>query len=131
VNPNSADFEPEKVTTAYAYISAYIPLFLDLKQEGDIFLPGVSLYGSKYLTGSLRRLGSGESVKIRARTTLKPVSPNNTLKIPPHMSVKASLLLQQENVSQRNGGLHEDSKQIVPQITSSNAKSLSLEPPYE
>jgi hypothetical protein len=125
VDPNLADFEPESVTTAYSYTAARITLFIELK-EGNIFLPGVSLYGSEYVPGSFRTLDGGESVRIRARTRVKAVP--SGLRIPTRPSVRAALLMQGHFVAQQSGGLHEDSKQILPQVTSSNAVAFSLDP---
>jgi hypothetical protein len=128
VDPNLADFEPENVNTAYAYTVAYIAPFLDSEQQGNIFLPGVSLYGSEYVTGSVQKLDRGESLRIRAKVPLKPVGPDGALRIPTSSSIKASLMMQRDFVSQKSGVLHEDSKQIVPQITSSNAITFSFRP---
>jgi hypothetical protein len=127
VDPNLADFEPENVITAYAHTAAHVSLFLYLKRPGDMFLPAVSLYGSEYVTGSLKKLEPGESVCIRAKTPLKLVGSNSRSKIPTRSSVGAVLLMQRDLVSQQNGALHEDSKQIVPQVTSLNAVAFSLE----
>ncbi|MGA7927662.1 MAG: hypothetical protein WCA20_16935 [Candidatus Sulfotelmatobacter sp.] len=128
VDPNLADFEPENATMAYAYTAARITPFLDLKHQGNMFLRGVSLYGSEYVTGSLKKLDRGESVRIRARTPLKPVGPNSASKIPTRFSVKADLLMQRDVVSQKSGVLQEDSKQIATQITSLNAVAFSFGP---
>jgi hypothetical protein len=125
VDPNLADFEPENVNTSYAYTAVYIAPFFDSKQKASIFLPGVSLYGSGYVTGSVKKLDPGESVRIRAKVLLKPIGPDGASRIPTRSSIKSSLLMQRDFVSQKSGVLHEDSKQIVPQITSLNAVAFS------
>lgn len=127
IDPNLADFEPESASMPYAYVSAHIYVVLDLKQQSSAILPGVLLYGSRRVAESLKLLGPGESIQIRARTSLKPVNSKGASKIPTNLRAKVDLLLQQRSVRQNNGALHEDSKQI-PIQTASNFVNVSLVP---
>jgi hypothetical protein len=128
VDPNLADFEPENANMAYAYDLAYIAPLLDSARRGKLPLPGVSLYGSKAIAGSVHVLDRGESLRIRAKVPLKPIDPDGALKIPADSSIKVSLMMQRDFVSQKSGVLREDSKQMVPQITSTNAIAFSPSP---
>jgi hypothetical protein len=123
-DPNLADFEPERPTTPYSYTSAYMPLLLELKQQGNIVLSGMTLYGSKDINGSMRTIKPNESLHIRARIPIRRASANGAVSISGGVPVRAVLLLQQEHVSQKEGSLHEKSTQIGPQVTSSNAISV-------
>jgi hypothetical protein len=127
MDPNLADFEPESASTPYTYLSAHIYVVLDLKQRSNAILPGVLLYGSRQVGESLKLLAPGQSIQIRARTTLKPVSPNDASRIPANLRAKVDLLLKRSSVRQDNGALHEDSKQI-PIQTASNFVNLSPAP---
>jgi hypothetical protein len=128
VDPNLADLEPENVNTAYAYQVAYIAPLFDSDHQGQVLLPGISLYGSESITGSVHMLHRGESLRIRAKVPSKPVGLDGALKTPAKSSIKAVLMIQRDVVSLKSGVLHEDSKQIVPQITSSNAIASSPSP---
>lgn len=126
VDPNLAEFEPSSAATAYAYEFAYITLFADLNKQGSRFLQGISLYGSEQIKGSLKMLRSGETVRIRARVPLRSAGIDSAETIPPSSPIRADLLMQRAAVSQRGGVLAQDSEQLMPQITSSNAIPFPL-----
>jgi len=126
IDPNLADFEPEQAKDSYSYTSAHVFVLLE---ETKGILQGVSLYGSREITGSLKELHPGESIEIRARTPLKPVNPNTISQVSSQSSVRAGLVMQQNLVRQQGSNMHEDSKQIVPEITSSNVAILSAAGP--
>jgi hypothetical protein len=128
VDPSLADFEPGNAAIAYGYTAAHITLFIDLKQQGSLFLPEVSLYGSEGVGGSLKELGPGESIRIRASTPVKAADSESGRRISAPSSIKAVLLMQRDLVSQENGVLHEDSRQILPQVTSLNAVPFPPDP---
>jgi len=123
IDPNLADFEPALAGAPYSYISAHIFVVL---QETKGILQGVSLYGSKEITGSLRDLRAGESIEIRARTPLKPINPNVISEPRSHASVKAGLAILQGLVSLRGNILQEEIRQIAPEIVPSNVATLVL-----
>jgi len=123
-DPNLADFEPESARTPYAYMSAHLYVVLDPSQRSSAILPGVMLYGSKQVTDSLKLLGPGQSIQIRARTRLAPVNANTRPKLTAEVPARADLLLQRSSVAQNNGVLHEDSKQI-PMHTVSSSMNVS------
>lgn len=118
VDPHLADFEPKNANSAYSYASANISIAV---KGAKAILPGVLLYGSKQVANSLLEIYPGESIEIRGRASLESVDPSILSKLSAHSSLEAILLLQQNFVDQRNGMLHQDSGQIMPQITSSNA----------
>jgi hypothetical protein len=120
-DPNLADFEPERATSSYSYMSAHV--FVVVEETKGI-LQGVSLFGSQDVAGSLRDLHSGESIEIRARTPLKPVYRNIIPNVSSRSSVRAGILMQRNAVSQQGETLHEDSRQISPEIMSPDAVLL-------
>ena len=125
VNPNLADFEPDGPNVPYSYTSCYIALRSQEPPEPS-FSQGVSLYGSREVADSMKELGPGEALRIRARALVKTAHSGGhagVLKLPLH--VIAVLLLQQHFVAQENGALHQESKQIAPLVVSSNAVNLS------
>ncbi len=111
-DPNLADFEPESANTPYAYISADLYILLNVNQQSSAVLPGVLLYGSKQVTGTLKLLGPGQSVRIRATTRLKALNADGVPKVTANLRAKVGLMLQQCSVMQNKGALHEDSMQI-------------------
>ena len=119
-DPNLADFEPESASTPYAYVSAHLYVVLDLNQRSTAVLPGVLFYGSKQVTDTLKLLGPGQSIQIRARTRLKPVNANSMPKVTANLPAEVELLLQQSSVTQNNGALHEESRQISIQTVSNS-----------
>ena len=128
VNPNLADFEPEHPHVPYSYVSSYITLQLE-SRHAHWSLEGVSLYGSKLVTGSLRELDPGATLHIRARAPLKSNHSGGTSgATAAPLRVVAVLLLQETFVSEQNGILHQDSRQIAPQVRSSDVVSLPLRP---
>ena len=81
-DPNSADFEPKSAALGYGFEFAYIALFADLKEQGSRFLPGITLYGSEEVEGTLKRLDPGDSIRIRGRVALKPIGTERAEAIP-------------------------------------------------
>jgi hypothetical protein len=125
-DPNLADFEPKDASISYVYELAYVALFADLKGRGSRFLPGLSLYGSEGIKGTMKRVNPGESVRIRGRVSLNPIGTGGPETIPPGSPVKAALLMQRASVSQKDGVLNQSSEQLMPQIASSNSIPFSL-----
>jgi|SRR5580704_13199843 hypothetical protein len=117
-DPNLADFEPDRASTPYAYMSAHLYVVLYSNQRSSAILPGVMLYGSRQVTGTLKLLVPGQSIQIRARTLLKAVNANTSPKVTDNLPAKVDLLLQRNSVAQFNGALHEDSRQIPIQTVS-------------
>lgn len=122
VDPHLVDFEPKNANEAYSYTSANISIAV---KGAKTILPGVLLYGSKQVANSLRQVYPGESIEIRGRAMLESVNPSVLSKLATNPPVEAKLLLQQNYVDQKNGTLHQESAQIMPQITSSNAVFIS------
>lgn len=128
VNPNLADFEPERPHVPYSYMSSYITLQLE-SRNARWSLDGISLYGSKLVTGSLRDLDPGATLHIRARAALRSNRSGGTSgETATPLRVVAVLLLQENFVSEQNGILHQESRQIAPQVLSSDVVSLPLRP---
>jgi hypothetical protein len=128
VNPNLADFEPESPRVPYSYMSSYITLQLE-SQNARWSWKGVSLYGSKSVTGSLREFDPGATLHIRARAPLESNHSGGTSDATAtQLRVVAVLLLRENFVGEQNGILHQDSRQIAPQVMSSDVVSLSLRP---
>src|SRR5579872_135699 len=70
IDPNLADLEPESPTAAYSYVSCDITL-QDPPPRGESFSESMSLYGSAFVTGSMKTLEPEGTLRIRARVRLK------------------------------------------------------------
>lgn len=126
VDPNLADFEPEGSDVPYRYLSSSITLRLEEPQRSWAS-QSVMLYGSRALSESIENLAPGSALRIRARAVLKANGPvASSAQTSPR--VGAVFLLQQNQVGKQNGYLHQKSKQILPEVVSSNVVLLSVKP---
>jgi hypothetical protein len=125
VDPNLADFEPHRSDVPYRFLSSSITVRLEGQQRSWVS-QGVMLYGSGVLSESTEDLAAGSTLRIRALAALGPNGPAASVQTSPRVGVV--LLLQENEVRKQNGYLHQTSKQILPEVISSNTVLLSAKP---
>ena len=128
VDHDLADFEPHQAGQPYTYDSALLSLSSEGRDRKQLFFPGVSLHGSKDVTGSFRQLRKGESIRIRALTPFTPIAPATRAMIPIQASVRVRLYSTHSRVSYENGVLHQESEEAPQATTLSNSVLVNLNP---
>lgn len=123
-DPDLADFEPQNISTPYAYKSLLIFPVAETVQKKFIHFSSTTLYGSQEHPSTLRELAPGESVLIRAETEVKMSSPGENIEIPAGLSVRAEIMVREESVTLHEGKLSEEIRQILPAVLSDNSVEI-------
>ncbi|MGH9564498.1 MAG: hypothetical protein ACRD4I_00805 [Candidatus Angelobacter sp.] len=129
VDPSSRDLEPASASTPYRYVSAYLWLLAEPKAEQKMPATGLHLYGSRTVSGTLRDLGPGEAIRIRAKIPIADVWQNESSKnaamsrVP---TMRAFLAFFDESMTPTKDGLQSSTEEIFPTVSSANLAAYPL-----
>jgi len=123
VDPSSRDLEPASPSTPYQYLSAYLWLLPEPDAEQKMPATGLHLYGSKAVPGTLRDLPPGEAIRVRAKI---PIAPTTSVAMSEAPKMRAFLALFDESMKPGKDGIHSNTEELLPTISSANVAEFPL-----
>jgi hypothetical protein len=129
VDPSSRDLEPTSPATPYRYLKAYIWLSAEPGAKEGTPSTGLFLYGAKAVPMSLRTLKPGQAVRIRARIPASSIlqnAPDTVATTSQAKSIRAFFALYNESITPQHGGLHSNTQELFPTISSSTTAESPL-----